>query len=206
MIFFALRNLKEKQQKREQRHGERYSYIHIFAISSGLIAFGAGLIIPYVPTWLLVKFSLSDNISGPVLAAGGITVGLAASLSPRLAGRLGLVHSATITMVSSLAFMVSLACVSNSYMAVTIYIIRTMLMNMSNPLMDTLIMNIARPENRGFVSALVTIVWRLPNSFSTILAGVLLNFLTFDSLWLIASLFYVIGIAVFYIRFKGQKF
>lgn len=202
----VLRGYKELGYNQEKGATRISGLVLKLVISNSLIAFGAGLIIPFVPTWLLVKFGLQDSFSGPVLAAGGITIGFAASLSPFLAKKVGIVNAATATMASSLTFMASLAFISDPYVASLVYIVRTMLMNMSNPLMDTIVMSLASPESRGFISALVAIIWRIPNSASTILASILLGFVSFDTLWLLASVFYFAGISIFYVYFRNQKF
>jgi MFS family permease len=207
-LFMAiiLRNYRERPHIPVERKKEELSHIFKLALSNSIIAFGAGLIIPFVPTWLLHNFGLPDSVSGPVLAIGGLTISFGAGLSPRLASRLGIVRGAALTTASSLTFMFLLAFIKDAYLAVIIYVVRTMLMNMSNPLIDTLVMNLTRSENRGFVSALVTIMWRLPNSISTIFAAFLLRFVNFDALWLVASFFYAIGITIFYVYFRAQKF
>lgn len=202
----VLRSYREVGYNQEKSMARISGTVLRLVISNSLIAFGAGLIIPFVPTWLLAKFGLQDSFSGPVLAVGGITIGLAASLSPFLAKKMGIVNATTATMASSLCFMASLAFIPDPYVASLVYIVRTMLMNMSNPLMDTITMSLVSPESRGFVSALVAIIWRIPNSASTVFASILLGFVSFDMLWLLASVFYFAGISIFYAYFRHQKF
>lgn len=206
VMFFLLRHYNEQTSRRNKPENSSLSDVSRFVLANSIIAFGAGLIIPYVPTWLFTKFGIEDAISGPILAISGATIGFASLASPLLSKRFGVINSTIITMGSSLAFMCSLAFIQNAFLACIVYVLRTMLMNMSSPLLDTTIMKITNPERRGLVSAVVAVAWRLPNNVSTILTAFLLNFFDFSFLWLIASFFYLVGILMFYVSFKNQKF
>src|SRR5512136_627333 len=46
-----------------------------FSGINGLIGLGAGFFVPLVATWLLLKFSVQDTWSGPVLALANLTIG-----------------------------------------------------------------------------------------------------------------------------------
>jgi hypothetical protein len=47
-------------------------------------------------------------------------------------------------------------------------------MNMPQPLADSYLMRIVVPEQRGFASSVNSVIWRIPNSATTIVCGAIL--------------------------------
>lgn len=173
-----------------------------FTAINALLGFGAGLIIPLIPTWAHLKFGIPDSASGPLLALSNVTIGFAALASPRIGGKLGSVRAIVATTGSSTLFMFSMAFIPTFVPAAGVYVVRSMLMNMSGPLLDSFIMSQVSAEERGFTSAVNSVIWRLPNSASTYIGGALLQGGYYDLPWLLASGLYVAGIASFYFVFR----
>jgi predicted MFS family arabinose efflux permease len=101
--------------------------------------------------------------------------------------------------------MLSLAFVPTAALAGVLYLVRSTLMNMSSPLADSLLMGIVPKEQRGLASAINSLIWRLPNSVSTILGGMLLASGSYDVPFFIAAAFYMVSITLFYRIFKNIK-
>jgi MFS family permease len=212
-IWLLLRNYHETLQKAEQsgEPGELRLLLK-FSGMNGIIGLGAGLIIPLLGTWLLYKFTVPDTYSGPFIALSSVTIAFAAVASPRMSKKYGLFNSMLMTMGSSTVFMFSLAFVSNVFLACGVYLIRASLMNMASPLIDSYLMSIVHPGRRGLGSALAAIVWRLPNSVTTIIGGYILyagltggNHFLYNAPWLGASALYVLGIGLLYLNFRNVK-
>jgi predicted MFS family arabinose efflux permease len=176
-----------------------------FSGINSLIGLGAGFIIPLIPLWLFLKFAIPDTYSGPLLALASVTIGLAAIFSPRLAAKTGSVRAVVLTQGLSLVFMVALAFEGNVLAAAAIYVVRTMLMNMSSPLMDSYLMGIVVPEQRGFASSVNSVIWRIPNSITTIAGGVILASGNFVLPFILAGVFYAVAISLFYPTFRNVK-
>jgi predicted MFS family arabinose efflux permease len=66
-------------------------------------------------------------------------------------------------------------------------------------------MGIVTQEERGLASAINTVVWRLPNSISTIIGGILLASGIFDLPFYIATALYMVAIGIFYSQFKNIR-
>ena len=104
-----------------------------------------------------------------------------------------------------MVFMLSMAFIPEVSVAAAFYVVRTGLMNMSNPLMDSFSMSICPAEQRGLVSAATNTVFRLPNSVSTSFGGYLLGAGLLAYPFIIASGLYVVGLAAFYAFFIASK-
>ena len=206
-LFFLLRGFEEVSHPRSRRfgRGRKMGLLLRFSLLNGLIGLGAGFIIPLIATWLWYRFGVPDTLSGPLLAVSNMTVGFAALWSAGLAKRYGPVKAIALTQGLSTIFMVSLAFVPNASAAAGLYIVRAALMMMSSPISDSYLMSIIAPEDRGVASAINSIVWRLPNSATTVVGGALLQGGHFELPFLLAASFYITSIGAFYATFRHVR-
>lgn len=206
VLYAALKDVKEKAKPTVAPwRGRGIRTLLKFSGINSMIGLGAGFIIPLIPTWLFLKFAVPDTYSGPILAIASATIGFGAAFSPRLASKMGAVKAIVLTQGLSLAFMLALAFMGDFLMATVVYVIRTGLMNMASPLYDSYLMGIVPQEQRGFASSLNSVIWRIPNSVTTIIGGVILASGNFELPFLIAGAFYVVAISLFYKTFKNLK-
>ena len=173
------------------------------------IGFGAGFIIPLIATWFVYRFSVGDEYSGPILAFSNILIGFSAIASPRLAARFGQMRAIILTTGSSMLFMLSMAFIPIFGVAAVFYIVRSALMNMAGPLIDSFSMGIFPAEQRGLVSAVSNIMFRLPNSISSYFGGVIILLGASAPFYLqapffIASALYTVGLTAFYFFFVAS--
>ncbi|MEN3053213.1 MAG: MFS transporter [Candidatus Methanosuratincola petrocarbonis] len=203
-LYYTLRGIRETA-RRSAASLKGLGMLLKFSGINSIIGLGAGFIIPLIPTWLFLKFAIPDSFSGPILAISSATIGLGAAFSPRLASKLGTVRAVVLTQGLSLAFMVALAFTGDFATAAVVYIIRTGLMNMATPLLDAYLMGIVKPDQRGFASSLNSVIWRIPNSVTTIIGGAILASGNYELPFLIAGAFYVAGISLFYAVFRNVK-
>src|SRR6267378_637903 len=176
-----------------------------FSGINSLIGLGAGFIIPLIPTWLFLKFGTPDTFSGPLLSLSNLTIALTAIASPRISSRFGLLKAIVATQGFSTVFILTLAFAPDVRLAGGLYIIRAALMNMSGPLGDSYLMGIMSQDERGLASSINTVVWRIPNSITTVIGGLILATGRFDIPFYLATVFYVISIILFYTQFKNIR-
>lgn len=196
--------LRVRLQKFRQR-ASQLRLLFAFTGVNGLIGLGAGFIIPLIALWFNLRFGIKDNVSGPLLALASLTMGLAGVTSARLARRFGPVRAVALVQGLSTVLMFSLAFVPDPVTAGIVYVVRTALMNMASPIMDSYLMGLVQPEERGFASALNSIVWRMPWSASTAGGGWLLNQGQYQLPFLIAGTLYSVGVAFFYFVFRSVR-
>ena len=205
-FYILLRGYQERIRVREARPKIMdWKPLLKFSGLNGLIGLGAGFFIPLVALWLLRKFLVPDAWSGPVLAIANLTIGLAAIVSTPLATRYGPVRAIVMVQSLSTVFMFSLVFMTNAVLAAGLYIVRAALMNMSAPIGDSFLMGIIQPEQRGTASAVNSIIWRLPNSITTIIGGWLIYAGYYDLPILLATAFYLVSIAGFYAVFRNVR-
>ncbi len=206
-IFFELRGYHEMARPRSEKHPvlqpRTKKNLIRFSLINGLIGLGAGFIISLIPTWLFLRYDVPDSYSGPLLAVASITMAFASLVSARLAFRYGPVKAITLTQGLSTIFLVMIPLVPGAVLASIAYVIRAMFMNMSAPIADSYLMGIISKEDRGVASAINNIIWRLPNSITTVFGGILLAAGFYDLPFYITTICYVTAISSFYILFKN---
>ena len=204
-LFRVLKDYKETPNPTKLIRGKNFPTLLKFSGINSLIGLGAGFIIPLIPTWLFLKFGTPDTFSGPLLSLSNLTIALAAVTSPRLSSRFGLLKAIVATQGFSTVFMLSLAFVPDVRLAGGLYIVRAALMNVSVPLQDSYLMGIMSQEERGLASSINTVVWRIPNSITTVIGGLILATGRFDIPFYLATIFYAISITLFYTQFKNIR-
>lgn len=204
----AVRSPRRSLRERLRHFRERASQLRLlFAFSgvNGLIGLGAGFIIPLIGTWFFLRFGVPDAYSGPLLALANMTMGLAGVTSARLARRFGPVRAVVMVQGLSTVLMFSLAFAPDPVLAGVLYVFRAALMNMGSPIMDAYLMGLVRPDERGFASALNSIIWRMPNSASTFGGGWLLGQGQYQLPFLIAGSLYTLGVSLFFLVFRSVR-
>ncbi len=204
-LLQILKGYKETLNPTKLIRGKNFPTLLKFSGINSLIGLGAGFIIPLIPTWLFLKFGTPDTFSGPLLSLSNLTIALAAIGSPRLSKRFGLLKAIVATQGFSTVFMLTLAFVPDVRLAGGLYIIRAALMNMAGPLGDSYLMGIMSQEERGLASAINTVVWRIPNSITTVIGGLILATGRFDIPFYLATMFYAVSITLFYTQFKNIR-
>ena len=206
MFYLLLRNHRETHNPERRWSGlTNKGTLAKLGFVASTIGFGAGFIIPLVGAWFYYRFNVSDSYSGPILAFSNILIGFSAYASPRLATRFGQMRAIILVTGSSMLFMLSMAFMPIFALAAGVYIVRSALMNMAGPLMDSFSMSIFPAEQRGLVSALSNITFRLPNSLSTYFGGLILGLGLLQLPFFIASAFYITGLTAFYIFFVASR-
>lgn len=174
-----------------------------FSINNTLIGLGAGLIIPLIPTWFYLRYGIPDSYSGPLLALSSLSIGAAAIFSPRLAHRYGPVPAIVMTQGFSTIFMLAIPFMPGAIWAGAVYLIRAATMNMAGPIMDSYLMGIVDKEDRGLASAINSIVWRVPNSVTTVIGGAMLAAGFFALPFILAALIYIGAVTAFWFNFRN---
>lgn len=174
-----------------------------FSLFNSLIGLGAGLVIPLVPTWLYLKYGIPDSLTGPLLAVCSISIGLASLFSGRIAEKYGPVKAIAFTQGTSTIFMLAIPFMPGAAPAAIVYFIRAALMNMAGPILDSYLMGIVTSEERGLASAINSIIWRIPNSVSTVIGGLMFAAGMFELPFIIAAILYMVAITAFYVNFRN---
>ena len=140
-----------------------------------LVGVGAGLSIPFINLYFTQRFGLDKAALGLVMAAGTATMTVGALFAPRIVARRGLVRSTILTEALSIPFFLALALTTSFPLAVVAYVMRSALMNLSQPLWRNLMMEITPVEWRAAVNGVSMLCWNLGWALSNHWGGVLID-------------------------------
>jgi MFS family permease len=182
-----------------------FGVIMKFSAANLLIGLGAGLIIPLIPTWFLLRFNETDVFSGPLIAASNVIMGLTAVAAPRVARSIGLVKGIVMTQAMSTIFLLAIPFCPTALIAGVFYVIRAVLMNMASPLSDTFLMNMIAEDERAIASSFNVVLWVLPNSASTVVGGSMLSGGNLSLPFYLCGGLYVTSIVAFYAIFRRTE-
>jgi len=176
-----------------------------YTLTSAILAFGAGMVVPLMTLWFSLQYGISDKISAPILAVSSVLIAVAILAAPPLAKRLGLVKAMVITQAVSTIFMFLTPLSSNYALAGLIYSIRALLMNMASPLSQSMIMGLVAEDERGAASGISGALWRLPNALSTWIGAWFMGIGLLAEPFFVAGLFYIVSIMLFWVYFRKVK-
>jgi MFS family permease len=176
-----------------------------YVLSSGFIAFGAGMVVPLMSAWLGFRYGVSDSISGPILGLSSLATGFATLVGPWLAKRIGLVKAITVTQGFSTLFMFVIPFSQSYTLAGVNYTIRSFLTNMANPLEQSMIMGICAEDERGVASGISSALWSLPNALSSFAGAYLMALGFLAAPFYLAGILYVVSVTLFWYFFRKTK-
>ena len=176
-----------------------------YSLCSVLVAIGAGLFVPLMANWFSHAYGVADSVSGPVLGFSSILTAVAVFVSPKLAGKFGLVRAIVLSQGLSTVFMLMVPTSPNFEIAATFYTVRVFLMNLSNPLSQSLIMGLVSPDERGMASGISASLWRLPNAASSTLGAYWIGIGMLALPFYVATVLYVSSITSFWILFRNTR-
>ena len=126
-----------------------------------LIAFGAGLFVPFLNVFYRLTYHLPDPVIGQLFAWGSLAMGVGLIIAPPIADRLGKIQLVALTQGLSIPFMALLGFAPWFPLSAAAYLVRLTLMNMSNPLYDAFVMENTPTEARSVMAALQGAIWSL---------------------------------------------
>jgi MFS family permease len=209
--LFMLKITESRNLKKTERHlsellpKKSKNTIIKYVISSAIVAFGAGMVVPLMTRWLNRQYGVTDAISGPILGAANIIIGVATLAAPPLAKRIGLVRAIVVTQGFSTLFMFLTPLQPEYISASFVYTVRAFLMNMASPLQQSMIMGLVAEDERGAASGVSAAFWRLPNALSTSIGASLMGIGLLAAPFFLAGILYIVSISLFWSFFRNTK-
>jgi MFS family permease len=169
----------------------------------GIIALGAGLLMPFLNLFFRSAYSRSDAEIGTLFAFGSLSMGLGLLAAPPLAERWGKMRFVIFTQALSIPFLIMLGFSPQDWygLAAAAYLIRVALMNMSSPVYQTFMMEQVGPEARATVAGLNSVLWNAGWFISPLVSGLLQVSFGFTPVFLGTIGTYVIAIVMMWFFF-----
>jgi MFS family permease len=184
---------------------ERGAVIRIlkFSLPSALIGLGAGVTIPYMGLWFRDRFGTSLESIGGLFAIQQFIMGMGTFLLPMIADRAGSVKTIVAFNGGATILITGMPFLPAFPLAAIVYIVRTILMNIVNPIWDAFMMRFFSTRERSTALALRNLAWT-----STFGVGQYVGGLVFDrsltAPFLITGVLYGLSMLAFWTLFAGE--
>lgn len=175
-----------------------------FAVTQGLVGFGAGIFFPYVNLYFVTRLGMSTAAYGALSALLSVCVALASLVAAPLARRLGAIRTAIAAQVASLPFLVAIGAIPVLAVASVVYLVRGSLMAITNPPLQSYLMDAVPRRQRVYASSAYNVSFQVCWALGAGFGGWLIALAGYRAPFLIAAPFYALG-AVLLIVWFGRR-
>ncbi len=170
-----------------------------------LIAFGAGLFIPYFNLYFVQHLGASSALFGLIDGGANAINALLTLLAPLLAARIGKINTITVTRLLSIPLLLTLAFTSTLPLATLLYLFRQGTMDMSLGLFQVYAMEAVPEHRRGIANSSYQIAMYVPNALAASIGGVIITHNGYAPVFVAGAIFYVVAIGVLWGRFGSKR-
>ena len=159
--------IQEQPPPRDQRPSlwatlrEHKGLVGRFVAPQLLISLGSGMTIPFMSLYFRERFGFSSGEVGDLFGVGQVLMACGFLSGPVLMARLGPVRSMMAVQLLSIPFFLTLAGAQIAWLAAGAYLLRTMFMNASHPVLKTFLMEASPAGLRELQNALLMSLWGL---------------------------------------------
>ncbi len=142
-----------------------------------IISLGAGTSIHLIDYYFVLKFGISSGELGTLWGLQNLVMGLLMLQMPKLSSMVGGALRAYIIVASPSVLLLALLIPAPSFtIAASIYIVRSILMNVANPLYQAFEMNLIPRRFRGRGASMLNLAWQIPAGLGRSIGGALMDF------------------------------
>ncbi|MCE4621469.1 MAG: MFS transporter [Desulfurococcales archaeon] len=148
----------------------------VLATVNIMVGFGAAMSIHNIDYYFAAKYGITSAELGGILGLQQIVMALLMRFMPGLADRYGgLLRIYLAVTTPSIPLLIAMTLTNNLTLAASLYIIRSILMNVANPLYTAKALSLVPLELRGSASGILSLSWSLPASAGRAVGGYLLD-------------------------------
>jgi MFS family permease len=177
-----------------------------FAVTQGLLGFGAGLFFPYINLYFKEHLGASTEFIGALSATGAVFIAAASLLAAPLAVRFGKVRLAVVAQLTSLIFLFTVGAVPLLLVAAAALLTRSFCMTLTGPPLLTYYMEAVPERARVLASSVQNVTYQIIWAVGAGVGGLLIASpqLGFASVFFAAIPFYAASALLIALWFGGQ--
>jgi len=178
-------------------------FVSLLFIRNVMVGLGAALLIPYLNVFFREEHKLSDQSLGLLFALSSFLVIIGTTLAPWLARKMhSKINTVNITQIISIAFMLVLGFSPLLWLAQIGYLMRTVFMQLSSPLLDNFNMEASPPGQQSTVAGLKWIGWQIGQAIGLYVSGLVQVRYGFTPLFIATSILYLASIFLAHKHFR----
>jgi MFS family permease len=168
----------------------------VFVVVGGLMAVGAGMVIPFYNVYLTTLGADATGV-GYVFALGGLSAALIGLMAPLVSRHLGSLYGVAAVRLSVVPFYLALIVAPGLPLAAVAHIVRQTSISMAWPIDSTFIAEVLPPRARSRVFGLRSAAWNLGYSGASLLAGILIVRVGYEITFVNLVAFMIFSMAIF---------
>ena len=185
--------------------GSVWKTIGKLALSQVLIGLGASISIHNISYYFILKYGVGSGGLGTLFGSENLVMALLMLILPRISEKLGgSLKTYIILSSTSIPLLITLTLVNNYYLAITLFIARTVLMNVVHPLFTAFTMSIVPAEHRGKTSSIIGLAWQIPTVPGRSIGGYLLQ-VDLEAPLRITAILYACALTYLALAFRKSK-
>ena len=200
------------RESRPERHADRprvrardhAPLLGKLALNFALVGAGAGLIMPFFNLYFARRFLADARQIGLYFSVAQLLTAVATLTGPLLARRFGKLPAVTILQLASLPFLVTLGFERTLAFAVVAFWMRSVLMQMSSPLLNSFAMDTLPPELRARANGIDNMCWYAGWAMSSALAGWVISRFGYAYPYYFTAALYGVATVTFYLNFRTE--
>jgi MFS family permease len=185
---------KEATEARERRRVRMDTAV--FVLVGGLMAIGAGMVIPFYNVYLTEQGASSTSV-GYVFAVAGLSAAAIGLSAPMISRRLGSLYGVAVVRLSIVPFFLALILAPTLPLAAIAYVVRQTSTSMAWPIDSTFIAEVLPPRARANVYGLRSAAWNLGYSAASLVAGFLIVNIGYEITFVDFVVFTALAMVVF---------
>lgn len=209
LAYVAEKNSKENNGIRGQLHIYRSIFkskvVRQMTLFYCLYGIGWGTSLPYFNVYFDTVLGASANQIGIFFSLSQIFMILGYFLVPVLTERTGKVRLVSIVQILSIPFLLMFVLTNNLLIAVIGFVMRYMLMNMANPILNSFKLEIVQPEERSMINS---IMWMACYTFVGVgnyTGGLMMAAGDSRMPFMVTGVFYAVTAIFYYVCFNGLE-
>ncbi len=168
----------------------------ILLLSNAIIGFGAAMSIHNIGYYFALKYNVTSGELGSMFGVQVLIMALMMLHLPRLVEKVDRIVDTYLLVTSpSIPLIIALTMTNNYLVASVIYIVRSILMNLANPLFNALTMKLTPVHLRGRASSILGLPWTLLGGIGRSVGGRLMD-IDIELPLRISAILYTIGLSI----------
>ena len=177
---------------------------YIVASANVLIGFGAAMSIHNIDYYFAAKYGVTSAELGSVFGGQQLVMAFLMTRMPKLADKAGSPLKVYLGVsYSSIPLLIAMTFTDNYLVASILYLVRSVLMNVANPLFNAFVMTLVPREKRGAASALLSLSWTLPAGGGRAVGGYLLD-IDLELPLRLTAVLYTVSLSIIAVAFRGH--
>jgi len=171
-----------------------------------LVGLGAALLIPYLNVFFREQYAMSDQLLGILYSLSSLLVIIGSISAPYIARLLkSKIVTTVVTQSLSLVFLLVLGFTSALFIAEISFLLRTVLMQLSAPLLNNFAMEISPPGQQSTISSIRGIGWQIGQAVGLFISGLVQTRYGFTPLFITTAILYLISILLTWFSFRSKE-